>query len=216
MSEENNLLEGKIVKSFEVKELGDLAAEYSELGLDSILNSGIAKDIPILRTVISLAKVGFNIRDRIYLKKIIGFLAQIGQTTQEQRDEFIKKYCDNVERFEETVMLILEQANRIEKTTLIGKIFRVCILGEISYEDALNLSNMVNNTLWSDVEAIKGKNYNQEINMRLCNSGLLSLDWMRRVTQDTDKGIIQKVEFDGFATRRNKYTQMLEKILNSD
>jgi hypothetical protein len=214
MSEENNLLEGKLVESFEAKELGDLAAEYSELGLDSILDDGIVKDIPILRTVVSLAKIGFNIRDRIYLKKIIGFLAQVGQTTQEQRDEFIKKYCDDVESFEETVMLILEQANRIEKTTLIGKIFRACILEEISYEDTLNLSNMVNNTLWSDIEAIKDKKYNQEIRMRLFNSGLLSLDWMRNATHDSV--YIQKVEFAGFTTTRNKYTEMLKKILNMD
>jgi hypothetical protein len=214
MSEENNLLEGKLVESFEAKELGDLAAEYSELGLDSILDDGIVKDIPILRTVVSLAKIGFNIRDRIYLKKIIGFLAQVGQTTQEQRDEFVKKYCDDVESFEETVMLILEQANRIEKTILVGKIFRTCILGEISYEDTLNLSNMINNTLWSDIEAIKDKKYDQEIRMRLCNSGLLSLDWMRRAASDSI--YVQKVEFAGFATTRNRYTEMLKKILNAD
>lgn len=214
MLEENNLLEGKLVKSLEAKELEDLAVEYSELGLDSILDDGIVKDIPILRTVVSLAKIGFNIRDRIYLKKIVGFLAQVGQTTQEQRDEFIKKYCDDVESFEETVMLILEQANRIEKTTLIGKIFKNCILGKMSYEDTLNLSNMVNNTLWSDIEAIKDKKYNQEINMRLCNSGLLSLDWVRKTASNSI--YIQKVEFAGFKTTHNKYTKILKKILNTD
>lgn len=214
--EEEKRLEGKLVQSFAVKELGDLTAEYAELSFDSILGDGIFKDIPILRTIVSLAKIGFNIRDRIYAKKILNFLAQVGQTTREQRDNFTKKYCDDVKRFEETVMLILEQADRIEKTTLIGKIFRACVLGEISYEDTLALSNMVNKALWSDIEAIKSKNYNPEINMRLCNCGLLNLDWARKTTQDLSKRIISKVEFGGFKTMRNKYTGILEKILNTD
>src|SRR4030042_7133538 len=137
-------IEGKLVESLEVKELGGLIAEYSELGLDSILDDGVVKDVPILRTLVGLAKVGFNIRDRIYIKKIAGFLAQVGQTTQEQREAFIEKYCGDTKRFEEAVLLILEQADRFEKTVLIGKIFKACILGEITYEEVLRMSSMVN------------------------------------------------------------------------
>ena len=41
MTEESQKLEGKLVESFHVTELGSLATEYSELGLDSILDDGI-------------------------------------------------------------------------------------------------------------------------------------------------------------------------------
>ena len=41
MAEESQILEGKLVESFHVKELGSLTVEYSELGLDSILDDGI-------------------------------------------------------------------------------------------------------------------------------------------------------------------------------
>ncbi|MCX5637033.1 MAG: hypothetical protein NTX52_04980 [Planctomycetota bacterium] len=177
MDENPDKLEGKLVESFEAKELGDLAVVYAELGLDGILDEGIIKDIPILRTVVSLAKIGFNVRDRICIKKIIGFLAQIGQATQEQREEFAENYCRNTKRFEEAVMLILEQADCFEKPPLIGKIFKACILGQIAYNDALKLSSMVNRAYWEDVRQLLSDINVQitEDNHSLVNVGLFEV-----------------------------------------
>ena len=195
-------LEGKLVKSFEVKELGELASEYAELGLDSILDEGIVKDIPILRTLVGLAKVGFNIRDRLYLKKIVVFLAQVGQTTQEQRDDFVRKYCGDSKRFEETVMLILEQADREEKAELIGKIFKACILGKIRYEDAITLSEMVNKAFWSDLQVMFDYRDSKEQHQRLFMSGLFEM-----------KGKQPKsIKDDAFEFRRNDYGYALSMI----
>jgi len=166
-------IEGKLVESLEVKRLGELAADCAELSLDSILDDGIVKDIPILRTAVSIAKIGFNIRDRIYIKKIASFLSQIGNTTQEQREAFIEKYCGDTKRFEETILLILEQADNMEKPSLIGKIFKACILGKIKYVDALRLSSMINKALWQDLEALLSGNDTEQVKSRLANTGLL-------------------------------------------
>lgn len=158
MDENNQILEGKLVQSIAAKELGSLTADCAELGLDALLNDGLAKDIPIVGTLIKAAKVGLNVRDRIYAKKIIGFLVQVGQTTQEQRDEFVKEYCGDVKRFEETVHLILEQAERFEKIKLVGKIFKACILGKITYGVSVRLSEMVNRAFWDELSSlIEGK-----------------------------------------------------------
>lgn len=167
-------LEGKLVKSIEAKELSDLAVDYAEVGLDSILDEGIIRDIPILRTLVSIAKAGLNVRDRLYVKKIAYFLQQVGNTTQEQREEFIKKYCQDIKRFEEAVLLILEQADSIEKSSLVGKIFKACILDVITYDDALKLSSMVNRAFWGDLEKFLD-NENVEIgedNQSLVMAGL--------------------------------------------
>jgi len=179
MSEESRVIEGKLVESLRSKELGDMVTECSELGLDNILDDGIVKNIPILRIIVSMAKVGFNIRDRIYTKKIAGFFSQVGRTTQEQRNEFAKKYCDNdIKRFEEAIMLILEQADYIEKTSLIGKVFRACILGELEYKEALKLSNMINKAYWTDLEPLlNGVNVQiDEHNLSLFSAGLFKID----------------------------------------
>jgi hypothetical protein len=193
---ENQPLEGKLIKSIESKELSSLTSDYTELGLDSILDDGIVKDIPVLRTLVSIAKLTKNVRDRLYLKKMSRFLVQLAGTTQEQREEFIRKYCCNKKRFEETILLILEQADRISKATLIGKIFKACILGKIRYEDALLLSDMVNRCFWSDLETLFESAYNG--NERLFLSGFFSLklDSSSSVSGGELDELFQELRFD--------------------
>lgn len=166
-------LKGKLVESLPIKELGSLALSYGELRLDSVLDDGVSKDVPILGTIVSLVKFGFNLRDRLYFNKICKFLAEIGRTTQEQRNEFIRVNCQNERLFEETILLILERSDRIEKTTLIGKIFKSCILGETSYEDTLRLSEMVNRVYWGDlVNIVNEDNVDKCTQHRLSSVGL--------------------------------------------
>lgn len=173
---EENRIEGKLIQSLEVKELGELATEYAELGIDSILDDGVIKDIPILRTLVEIAKIGLNIRDRIYVKKIMNFLSKVGQTSREQREEFVKKYCEDKKHFEEAILLLLEQAERLEKTTLIGKIFKACILGKIRYVDAIILSEMVNRAYWGDLTSMFEGRELKDQEQRLFLSGLFEID----------------------------------------
>ena len=198
---EENRIEGKLIQSLEVKELGELATEYAELGIDSILDDSVIKDIPILRTLVGIARIGLNIRDRIYVKKIINFLSKVGQTSQEQREEFVKKYCEDIKHFEDAILLILEQADRFEKTTLIGKIFKACILGEIKYEDALKLSEMVNKTLWGDLQKIiKDEKIDlSEKNGTLIQAGFVIMDFEKftfaTCNPSDDGSMLQRVTY---------------------
>lgn len=205
---DHNKLEGKLVKSIEAKELGGLGAEYAELGLDSILDEGIVKDIPILRTLVSIAKAGLHVRDRLYIKKIIHFLIQISSPTQEQRQAFIDKYCVDTKRFEEAIHLILQQTDNMEKPALIGKIFRACILNRINFEDALVLSSMVNKALWQDLEAMFVGNDTDAIKVRLANCGLLHMSIKRIVTFEPENTDTSPC----FRFTANSYTKKLIEI----
>lgn len=184
--DDNQELEGKLVESLEDKELGKLAEKYANINVYDIFDDKLLSDIPIINTVIALAKSGLNFRDRLYVKKIAYFLHTVGKTTPEQRKEFIKKYCQDIRRFEETVLLILEQADNMEKSALIGKIFRACILNTISFEDALVLSSIVNKALWQDLEAMFVGNDTDAIKVRLANNGLLNMSIKRVVTFEAE------------------------------
>lgn len=199
-------IEGELVKSIKDEKITKLATDYTELGLDSILDDGVTKDIPILRTCVSLARVGLNIRDKLYTKKIFDFLCQISNTTQEQREDFIWKYCQDIRRFENAVLLILEQADSIEKSTLIGKIFRACILDKINYDEALKLSSMVNRVFWGDLkELINNVNVKiDEHNQSLVMAGLFII---------TDSpGFRGHYDFGGIKYKITKYGECLIQI----
>jgi hypothetical protein len=207
--EDNIRLEGKLVQSIKLEGLVELTQDYIELGLDSVLKEGLAKDIPIIGTIVNLAKIAGGVRDRLYIAKLVRFLNEVGNTTQKDRERFIEENCKDT-RFEHAVLLILEQADNMEKATLIGKVFKACILAKITYEDAVALSSMINKTVWQDVVELLRDKCTYESEMRLCNCGLLTLHWMKRVHEDLTKGIVQQVAFDGFSARENKCTKMLK------
>lgn len=125
----------------------------------------------------------------------------MGQTSQEQREEFVKKYYEDIKHSEDAILLILEQADRFEKTTLIGKIFKACILGEITYEDALKLSEMVNKTLWGDLEKIiKGEKIDlSEKNGTLIQAGFVIMSFEKftfaTCNPSDDGSMLQRVTY---------------------
>lgn len=203
-------IDGELVKSFETQELGRLATEYAELGLDSIIDDDVVKGIPILRTAVSLAKIGLNIRDRLYVKKIVMFLVQVGGTAQEQREEFIKKHCKDNKKFEEAVFLLLENSDRTEKVSLIGKVFKACILGMIHYANTFQISEMVNRAYWADLKDMFNGNESEEQQQRLFTVGLMEFDpktFQFATTDGIGLDVIRKLRY-----KRNAYANTLTMI----
>lgn len=139
------------------KEIEKLIVPCGEMIIDASLDEGLARDIPILRTIIALARVSSNIKDVLFLNKIADFLNEVDSTSQEDRDKFAEKVTKKDERFQEAVLLILEQSDRVEKSPLIGKIFKTCILGFIPLHEAFCLSHMVNRAFWYDLDLLLSK-----------------------------------------------------------
>jgi len=207
-------IEGKLIESIKVDGLSELAQEYAELGIDLVMKDGVLKDIPIVGTIVKLTNAIGSIRDRLYLIKLVRFLEKVGETTREQRNKFIEDNCKDTRQFEETVLLILEQADNMNKVSLIGKIFKACILGMIDYKNALTISSMVNRAFWQDVECLISNKYESGSKMRLYACGLMNLDWIKRTHQDLSRNLIQDVKFDGFCYKENEYTNLLRQINN--
>lgn len=201
MDDNSNKLEGKLVESIKIGDLGDLAQKYTELGLDLVVEDGILKDIPIVGTIAKSLKAVGNIRDRWYLRKLLPFLQKVGETNQQQREKFIEDNCQDVRQFEEAVLLILEQADNMEKPSLIGKIFKACILGKIRYGDAIILSEMVNRALWGDLEAMLNVGEDKHQKQRLFLSGLFEMD-----------DNINWKEIGKLKVKRNDYALALQEI----
>lgn len=55
----------------------DLVGDYLELGIDSVLDNEIAKEIPVLKSLISVGKITRSIRERNYMKNLVIFLNEL-------------------------------------------------------------------------------------------------------------------------------------------
>ena len=50
-------------------EIASLIADFGEFTLDSFIQDGIIKDLPIVGSAFSIVKIGVDIRDRIFRRK---------------------------------------------------------------------------------------------------------------------------------------------------
>ena len=49
----------------------DVISDYLEIGIDSLMNEGILKEIPIVNTIVGVLKIGKNVHDRNLLKHLL-------------------------------------------------------------------------------------------------------------------------------------------------
>ncbi len=128
-------------------DLTSLTKEGLELTLDAFLDSGVMKDIPIVGTIAAAISTTKNISNLLFLKKIMAFLKGISDVPQEKRDAMISK-IDNSEKYRQKVgEFLLFQLNHCDddlKAFYLSIAFKAVINEELSYDDFIRISNIIN------------------------------------------------------------------------
>jgi len=57
-----------------VSNMGDILIDIAELGLDSILDNNMLRDIPVLGTIVALCNTGTNLRERNLIRQTAIFI----------------------------------------------------------------------------------------------------------------------------------------------
>ncbi len=127
-------LENAVAGALVSADAKDLAAEYAELGIDAFLEEGIAREIPVVRTILGISKVGINIRDRLFAKKLLQFLASLADTDPKERQELVQRLENDPKygrRVGEHVTELLERIEAHRKPKMVATIFRAYLQGTI-------------------------------------------------------------------------------------
>lgn len=66
--------------------------DIGEVLIDTTLNDGLLKDIPVISTLVGVRKLITNIKDYLFVNKLISFLYPIKDTSANERIEAIKKW----------------------------------------------------------------------------------------------------------------------------
>ncbi|MDS3859535.1 hypothetical protein RIF25_01810 [Thermosynechococcaceae cyanobacterium BACA0444] len=111
-------------------ELSDLSSEIAEVALDSFLQDGFLKDLPVINIITGLWKTGVTVRDFLLTKKLIYFLNEIQDIPAERR----KRMLANLERDKEfrgkvgdNLMLLIDRLDSLGKARFLGKAFRAYV-----------------------------------------------------------------------------------------
>ena len=92
----------KLVPAFETTlfdpTLSDACSDMAELGIDSLLDDGVFKSIPVVSLLIGVGKTAQNIHDRNLLKQTIKFINTFNKKSisQEKINKYRKKYNLNL------------------------------------------------------------------------------------------------------------------------
>ena len=124
----------------------DTAIDISEITIDNLLKDGLFKDIPIVGTLIHFAKLGANVRDLLFLKKIISFMNGLKDISPAKRSKMINKIDDSKEyrvKVGEKLLYIIDSCNDYENSENVSMLFKAYLKGKITYDEFLGSSNVI-------------------------------------------------------------------------
>lgn len=160
------------------------AASILEVGLDSVLDDGLLKDVPLLSTAASLYKIGHSIKERHYIKKLAEFIQAfnngIADETQVQAiRERLLYDRKKTEKELEYILILVDRYISDGKATIIAKLYLAYLDNKLSWEEFAMYSEVTDQLFINDLLFLQkeGKQFVQEVSsdaaLRLTSMGLL-------------------------------------------
>ena len=153
----------KLVPAFETTlfdpTLSDACSDMAELGIDSLLDDGVFKSIPVVSLLIGVGKTAQNIHDRNLLKQTIKFINTFNEKTisPAKIEKYRKKIKDKPQFAEEElgrVIILLNSNVEIKKSELLAMFYRSYINEEIDWSTFCEFSDITSRLFISDLQLL--------------------------------------------------------------
>lgn len=127
-------------------DLQNVAVSAGELALDSLLDEGLLRDVPILGTLVKVISASATIADRLFLKKLLTFLLKLQDVSPEERARVIAD-IDNSKEYRtkvgEKLLYIVDTCEDSEIAELVGRVFKYFLQGQINYAEFLKTASVL-------------------------------------------------------------------------
>lgn len=137
----------------------DIASEYGEIALDSVItDSGVLKEIPIIKTIIAVAKLGSSVKEAYFIKKLLKFLFKLKEVSIEEKEKFLNSFKDekNKKKVLEQILILIDRHDDVLKSEFLANLFAAYIRGEIDNITFFKLSNVIDQlSVWDILLALK-------------------------------------------------------------
>ena len=180
--------------------LSDVLSDTIELGINSILDENIFKDIPIFSIVMGISKTAQNIYDRNLLRQTATFIQAFNMGSISPKK--LQKYRDKIDsepQYAEKdlgqVLILLNSYVDSEKSVILAKFYRAYVEKAISWEKFCEFSDVISRIFISDIQLLY-KIFNHQVSNttqceeyqvdRLVALGLLKTSG--RVTEEENSG----------------------------
>lgn len=161
------------------QEVIDTAGDFFEIGIDSLLDDGLFRDIPFISTVASLFHIGHTVRDRINILKLAAFIEQINHSIADEEE--LSKYKNKFEADEKYrnnelnyLLILIDRYIGIDRPKMLAKLYLAYLRGDLQWSELVSYAEVIDRLLPSDYELLAGVGI-QGIKYRDVNSGYLRL-----------------------------------------
>lgn len=210
-------------------------SDLADVGLDSILEDGLFKDLPIFSTVISLYKIGNSLVDRHNMKKLVLFLNEInkGISSEEDRTKYREKFKNN-ESFRnlelEFLLVLIDRYVGYDKPPMLAKLYLAYLNGIIVWAEFTTYAEIIDRFLLFDYRTLISestdfltyRNAGAESILRLVALGLMAEVSNHSLFEEDGNGGFAVTSSSMFRTksgerkyRRTEFGQQLADILRS-
>ena len=173
----------ELVENFEkslFNDSKDIIGDYLEIGIDSIIDGGILKEIPIVKTIVGVLKVGKNVHDRNLLKQTLVFINEFNRNEirQDKIEEYKKRIENDSKKCEDElgrIILLLNNFIDREKSIMLSKVFKDYVGQLLNWNEFCEYSEIINRLFIQDFSFL------QEV-------------YLGRISDTTNRSDIYKVE----------------------
>ena len=118
----------------------DLSVDYAEIGLDALIDNEVISEIPIVKSIIGITKIGLSIKERYNLKKLLVFFKEFeeGKVSGEKRNQFREKFNSNEKyrtKVVETILILNERFLDVTKSKILANLFNAHIEGNLNWNE---------------------------------------------------------------------------------
>lgn len=179
-----NSLVTSLVKSIGTEASG-IAGEFLEIGIDSLCNDGLLRDIPFVSTVASVFHIGQTVRDRHSILKLAAFIEEINHTIINETE--LEKYKTKFETDEKTrdnelshLLILIDRYIGIDRPRMLAKLYLAYLRKDLQWTELVSYAEVIDRLLPNDCKLlansdVKGVDY-QEVDsgyLRLSALGLM-------------------------------------------
>lgn len=134
--------------------MADPIKDLGEIMIDTVFEDGVLKDIPIIRTIAGVARIGICIRERNLAKNTFAFI--YGVRSQQIPQDKMEKYrmrLENPKQAEKELgyaLILLDKETQTKKAELYGKAYRAFIEEIISWDQFVELTEAISRMFMTD------------------------------------------------------------------
>ncbi len=138
----------EIIKS---KDLKDISIDLVEKVLDNEITNEALKEVPILKSIIAVRNIYNSYTDRIFIKKAMKVLLELGETSSEERIQLTAELDDENENGAEKILLAIDRFETFEKCKIYGRLCKLKANGKIVKYDFLRLTKLIQDAYLDDL-----------------------------------------------------------------